>query len=149
MHDRFRLAPRGGAGFTLIEIMVVLVILGILAGVIMPKLLSRPEEARRTKAKIQMRSLMAALDLFKLDNGFYPSTDQGLQALVTKPTVGQIPPNWKEGGYLDKVPPDPWGNPYVYLSPGQQGEYDLISYGADGQPGGDGKNADAQSWNLD
>lgn len=135
-------------GFTLIEIMVVVVILGILAAFIVPKLLDRPEQARRTKATADIKSLEEALGLFKLDNGFYPSTEQGLQALVSLPTVGRIPAKYAEGGYLKKVPADPWNTPYVYLMPGTHGDYDIISYGADGEPGGEGKNADVQSWDL-
>ena len=135
-------------GFTLIELMVVVVILGILAAFIVPKLLDRPEQARRTKAMADIRSLEEALGLYKLDNGFYPSTEQGLQALVSKPTVGRIPGKYAEGGYLRKVPADPWETPYVYLMPGVHGDYDIISYGADGVPGGEGKNGDVQSWEL-
>ena len=137
-------------GFTLIEIMVVVVILGILAAVIVPRFLSRPDEAKVTKAKVDMKSIEEALGLFKLDNGFFPSTDQGLKALVEKPTTGLIPPKYSSGGYLKKVPVDPWGNPYVYLSPGLHDQnFDLISYGADGQPGGEEFNADINSWELD
>ena len=135
-------------GFTLIELMVVVVILGILAAFIVPKLLDRPEQARRTKASADIRSLEESLGLFKLDNGFYPSTEQGLQALVSKPTVGRIPSKYAEGGYLRKVPADPWETPYVYLMPGVHGDYDIISYGADGVPGGEGNNGDVQSWEL-
>jgi general secretion pathway protein G len=135
-------------GFTLIEIMVVVIILGILAGIVVPRLLDEPDEARRTKAQVQIRSLEEALAMFKLHNGFFPSTEQGLQALVTKPQTGRIPQNYKEGGYIRQIPMDPWGNPYVYLSPGIHGEYDLISYGADGEPGGEGRNADIENWNI-
>lgn len=135
-------------GFTLIELMVVVVILGILAAFIVPKLMDRPEQARRTKATADIRSLEEALGLFKLDNGFYPSTEQGLQALVSKPTVGRIPSKYAEGGYLRKVPADPWETPYVYLMPGVHDDYDIISYGADGVPGGEGNNGDVQSWEL-
>jgi len=137
-------------GFTLIEIMVVVVILGILAAVIVPRFLSRPDEAKVTKAKVDMKSIEEALGLFKLDNGFYPSTDQGLKALVEKPQTGRIPTKFSAEGYLKKVPLDPWGNPYVYLSPGLHSQsYDLISYGADGQTGGEEFNADLNSWELD
>lgn len=138
-------------GFTLIEIMVVVVILGILAGLIIPRIMERPEEARRVKAKMQIESLEAALKLYKLDNGFYPSTEQGLKALVEKPVIGQIPQNWREGGYLEskEIPLDPWGHPFVYICPGLHGtDYDLESYGADGEDGGEGKYADIESWNL-
>ena len=135
-------------GFTLIEIMVVVVILGILAAFIVPKLLDRPEQARRTRAMADIKALEEALGLYKLDNGFYPGTEQGLQALVSKPTVGRIPGRYAEGGYLKKVPLDPWSTPYAYLMPGVHGDYDIISYGADGEAGGEGKNADVQSWEL-
>ena len=137
-------------GFTLIEIMVVVVILGILAAVVVPRFLSRPDEAKVTKAKVDIKSLEEALGLYKLDNGFYPSTDQGLKALVEKPETGRIPDKYPEGGYLKKVPADPWGNPYVYLSPGiHSRDFDIISYGADGQPGGEGFDADINSWELE
>lgn len=142
---------RGHHGFTLIELMVVIVILGILAGLIIPRIMGRPEEARRMKAVIQMEGLETALRLYKLDNGTYPSTEQGFQALVEAPTVGELPRAWREGGYLEKgkVPKDPWGNDYVYLSPGLHGDYDLISYGPDGEPGGEDKNEDINSWELE
>ena len=136
-------------GFTLIEIMVVLIIIGLLAGIVVPKLMGRTEEAKRTKTAVQIKNLQSSLDLYKLDSGVYPSTDQGLQALVEKPTVGEIPNNWKEGGYIDKIPKDPWGTNYVYISPGVHGDYDLYSYGADGEEGGEGRNADIQSWNIE
>ena len=136
-------------GFTLIEIMVVVVILGILAAVIIPRLSDRPEQARRTKATTDIKSIETALSLFQMDNGFYPSTEQGLEALVQKPTTGRIPSNYNEGGYLKKVPYDPWDNPYLYLSPGVNGDYDLISYGPDGEEGGEGKFADINNWELD
>lgn len=141
---------RDERGFTLIEIMVVVVILGILAAVIVPRFLSRPDEAKVTKAKVDMKSIEEALGLFKLDSGFYPSTDQGLKALVEKPQTGRIPGKFSAEGYLKKIPMDPWGNPYVYLSPGLHSQnFDLISYGADGQPGGEEFNADLNSWELD
>jgi general secretion pathway protein G len=136
-------------GFTLIEIMVVVVILGILAGIVIPKLLDRPEQARRTKAKVEIKSLEEALNLYKLDNGSYPTTEQGLAALVKKPEVGQIPSNYREGGYIKKLPQDPWGGQYIYLCPGIHDDYDIISYGSDGESGGTGKNADVDSWTLD
>ena len=136
-------------GFTLIEIMVVVVILGILAAFVVPKLLSRPDEARITKAATDIKGIEQALGLFKLDNGYYPTTEQGLAALVSKPTIGRIPVKYSEGGYLKKVPTDPWGTPYVYLAPGTHGDFDLISLGADGEAGGEGKNADIESWKLD
>lgn len=136
-------------GFTLIEILVVVTILGILAAIVVPRILERPEEARRTKAAVDIKGIEEALGLFKLDNGFYPSTEQGLQALVAKPQTGRIPSRYPENAYLKKTPVDPWGNPYVYLSPGVHDQYDLISYGADGEPGGDGNDADVQSWELE
>ena len=140
---------RGSKGFTLIEIMVVVVILGILAGIVVPRLLDEPEKARRTTAATQIRSLEEALGMFKLDNGFYPSTEQGLQSLVNKPSVGRIPARFKEGGYIKKIPLDPWGQPYLYLSPGVHGDFDLFSYGPDGESGGEGDNADIANWNLE
>jgi len=141
---------RSERGFTLIEIMVVVVILGILAAVIVPNFLSRPDEAKVTKAKVDMKSIEEALGLFRLDNGFYPSTDQGLKALVEKPTTGRIPDRYSADGYLKRAPVDPWNNPYVYLSPGVHSQhFDLISYGADGQPGGENFDADINSWELD
>ena len=138
-------------GFTLIELMVVIVILGILAGLIVPRIMSRPEEARQAKATIQIESLETALKLYNLDNGSYPSTEQGLQALVEPPAVGTLPRNWREGGYLEKgkVPKDPWDNDYVYLCPGTYGDYEIISYGADGEPGGEEKNRDITSWDVE
>jgi len=139
----------GEAGFTLIEIMVVVVILGILAGIVVPRLLEEPEKARQTKAEVQIKSLESALAMYKLHNGSFPTTEQRLDALVTKPTTGKIPQNYKEGGYISKIPMDPWGNPYVYLCPGTHGDYDLLSYGADGEPGGEGKNADIANYNIE
>ncbi|MCD6294219.1 MAG: type II secretion system major pseudopilin GspG [Deltaproteobacteria bacterium] len=138
-------------GFTLIELMVVIVILGILAGLIIPRIMGRPEEARRMKARVQMESMETALRLYKLDNGIYPSTEQGLQALVEAPAVGELPRQWRKGGYLEKgkVPKDPWGHEYVYLSPGLHDDFDLVSYGADGQPGGEDQNKDVNSWEID
>lgn len=135
-------------GFTLIELMVVIVILGILAGLIVPRIMGRPEEARRMKARVQIESIETALRLYHLDNGFYPSTEQGLQALVEPPSVGQLPRRWREGGYLERgrVPKDPWDNDYVSLSPGLHGDFDLMSYGADGRPGGEGADADISNW---
>lgn len=135
-------------GFTLIEIMVVVVILGILAAVVVPRIMDRPDAARVVKAKQDIRVLGSALDLYKLDNYNYPSTQQGLQALVTKPSGDPEPKNWKAGGYIKSLPNDPWGNPYQYLQPGTHGEYDIFSLGADGKPGGDGMNADIGNWDL-
>jgi len=137
-------------GFTLIELMVVIVILGILAGLIVPRIMSRPDEAKQLKAKIQIESLETALKLYKLDNGAYPTTEQSLVALVEKPETGQLS-KYKEGGYLEKgkVPRDPWDNEFIYLSPGVHNDFDLISYGADGVEGGEGKNADINSWEIE
>ena len=138
-------------GFTLIELMVVIVILGILAGLIIPRIMGRPEEARRMKARIQIESIETALKLYKLDNGSYPSTEQGLEALVEAPSVGQLPKAWRDGGYLEKgrVPKDPWENEFIYLSPGANSDFDLISYGADGEPGGEDVNADVNNWEME
>jgi general secretion pathway protein G len=135
-------------GFTLIEIMVVVVIMGILAALVVPKLMGRADDARITAAKQDIATLMSALKLYKLDNQRYPTTEQGLQALIAKPTTGPAASGWKQGGYVDKLPKDPWGNPYQYLSPGVKGEVDVFSYGADGQPGGTGNDADIGSWDL-
>ncbi len=137
-------------GFTLIEIMVVIVILALLAALVGPKIIGRSDDAKLTDAKLQIRNLETSLKLYKLDSGFYPSTDQGLQALLTKPTTGQIPKNYRQEGYLESksLPKDPWGNEFVYLSPGEHGDYDLCSLGADGVKGGEGKGADICSWNI-
>jgi general secretion pathway protein G len=136
-------------GFTLIEIMVVVVILGILAALIVPNIMDRPDMARVTKTKQDLRALQTALNLYRLDNYRYPTTDQGLEALVEKPSVEPLPPAYRKGGYLERMPKDAWGHPYLYLSPGVHGEVDISSLGADGQPGGEGVNADIQSWTLD
>ncbi len=133
-------------GFSLIEIMVVVVILGILASIVVPKILSRPDEARVVKAKQDILAIQNALDLYKLDNGFYPSTEQGLEALVEKPTTNPEPRDWKL--YLKTVPKDPWGREYLYLNPGQHAEVDVFTYGADGQPGGEGINAEIGNWDV-
>ena len=147
--SRRNAVPRDGrAGFTLLELMVVIVILGLLAALVVPKLIGQSEKAKQTAAHVQIRSLEQALQLFKLDNGFYPTTEQGLIALVRIPEVGRIPKNYRQGGYIDRIPNDPWGNAYVYLSPGAHGDYDVSSYGADGTPGGDGENADINSWDA-
>ena len=135
-------------GFTLIELMVVLVILGVLAALIVPKLMDRPDEARKIAAKQDIATLVQALKLYRLDNLRYPTTEQGLQALVAKPSLNPVPTNWKAGGYLEKLPNDPWGQPYVYLSPGRQGEIDVMSLAADGLPGGEGNDADIGNWML-
>jgi general secretion pathway protein G len=139
---------RNRKGFTFIELMAVIVILGILAMLVMPRFFDRIDEAKKTAVKVQMKNFEGALKLFYLDNGFYPDTEQGLQALVEKPSVGRIPPKWRENGYLEKkaIPRDPWGNEYIYLSPGRQGEdYEIISYGRDGREGGEGPDADISS----
>ena len=135
-------------GFTLLEVMVVVVILGILAALVVPKIISRPDEARAIAAKQDIASLMQALKLYRLDNQRYPSTEQGLQALVARPASAPLAPNWKSGGYVERLPRDPWGNPYQYLNPGVHGELDVFSLAADGAPGGEGNDADIGSWNL-
>jgi general secretion pathway protein G len=135
-------------GFTLIEIMVVVVIMGVLAALVVPKLLNRTGESKVAAAKVDISTIMQALKLYKLDNQRYPSTEQGLQALLTKPTTGPAANGWKAGGYLEKMPKDPWGNPYQYMSPGIHGEVDVISLGADGAPGGTGDDADIGSWEI-
>ena len=146
---RNRLPAR--SGFTLIELMVVIVILSILAVYMMPKIMGRPEQAKRLKARVDMQALETALKLYKLDNGRYPTTEQGLEALVAPPSSGPPPDDWREGGYIEKgrITKDPWNNEYVYLCPGVHGDYDIISYGADGEPGGEGENADVKSWELE
>ena len=147
----FRRKKSRQAGFTLIELMVVIVILGVLAGMIIPRIMGRPDEARQAKARIQMEAMESALKLYKLDNGSYPSTEQGLKALVEAPTTGDLPKNWRQGGYLEKgkVPKDPWGNDFVYLSPGSHGDFDIISLGADGEPGGEDADMDINNWDVD
>jgi general secretion pathway protein G len=156
-----RYSLRQERGFTFIEIMVVVAILAILAALVVPRIMGRTDDAKRTAAKVQIRNIEGALQLYKLDNGVYPTTEQGLKALVEKPSVGVIPKKWKLGGYLPKLPEDPWGNPYKYMSPSQgsvqipgqspglKGEYELISLGTDGEVGGEGVNADITNWNLD
>ncbi|MBZ2206032.1 type II secretion system major pseudopilin GspG [Massilia soli] len=140
---RHRLVARG---FTLVEIMVVVVIIGILGALVVPKLMGRTGESRVTAARVDISTLMQALKLYKLDNQRYPTTEQGLKSLIEKPTSGPSANGWKSGGYVEKLPKDPWGNPYQYLSPGVKGEVDLFSYGADGQPGGTGEDTDVGSW---
>jgi len=135
-------------GFTLIELKVVLVILGVLAAMIAPRIMDRPDEARIVAAKADIATIVQALKMYRLDNIRYPTTEQGLQSLIAKPVMAPVPNNWKAGGYLEKLPNDPWGNPYVYLNPGRQGEIDVISLGADGEAGGEGKDADIGSWML-
>ena len=143
-----RNARKRFSGFTLIEIMVVVVILGILAALIVPKVMSRPDDAKMIAALHDVGAIVQALKLYRLDNNAYPATDQGLQALVQRPTAQPIPPNWKSGGYLDRLPKDPWGRDYQFLNPGLHGEIDVFSFGADGVAGGEGKNADIGAWKL-
>jgi len=144
MTPRIRRCTRLAWGFTLIELMVVLVVIGILAALIVPNVIERAEEARVTAARADINNLMQALKLYKLDNRRYPSTEQGLGALVARPTAAPAPENWK--AYVERLPADPWGQPYQYLAPGVHGEVDVFSYGADGRPGGEGFDADVGSW---
>ena len=139
-------ATRRHSGFTLIEIMVVVVIMGVLAAMLVPRLMGRTDDARILAAKQDIATLMQALKLYRLDNQRYPTTEQGLQALIARPTNGPQPANWKSGGYIDRLNKDPWGNIYQYMSPGTRSEVDIFSYGADGQPGGTGNDADIGSW---
>ncbi len=137
-------------GFTLLEIIVVVFILGLLAAIVAPKIIGRTDDARIADARIQIRNFETALKLYKLDNGFYPETSQGLRALVEQPTTGRIPQKYREGGYLEQktIPDDPWGNPYLYLCPGIHGDFDIVSFGADGREGGEGKDADIRNWDM-
>lgn len=141
-------AKSAARGFTLIEVMIVIVILGVLAALVVPKVMGRPDEARVAAARQDIATIMQALKLYKLDTRRYPSTEQGLGALVQKPTLAPVPETWSAGGYLEKLPVDPWGQPYRYLNPGLNGEIDVVSYGADRQPGGEGADADIGSWSL-
>ncbi len=138
-------------GFSLIELMVVVIILGILAMYIGPKLMGRTEQAKETQTRVQIEALETALKLYKLDNGIYPSTEQGLLALIEQPETGIVPRKWRKGGYLEKakVPLDPWGNDFIYVSPGVNGDYDIVSYGADGVPGGEDENKDINNWEIE
>lgn len=146
---RYQSAPsRHQAGFTLIEIMVVVIIIGILAAIVAPNVIGRVDDAQITKAKAEIRNLESALKFYRLDNFQYPTSEQGLEALVTKPNDPAIR-NWKSGGYLDRLPKDPWGNEYQYLNPGNNGEIDIYTLGRDGRPGGEGPDADIGNWNID
>jgi general secretion pathway protein G len=144
MRQHSRRHRRGARGFTLIELLVVIAIIGVLAALIVPNVINRADDAKLTAARSDVKLLMQQLKIYKLDNQRYPSAEQGLEALVKKPTAGAIPPNWKP--YLDKLPADPWGRPYQYANPGLQGEIDVFSLGADGQAGGEGADADIGSW---
>ena len=146
-----KIKHRKQAGFTLIELMVVVVIIAILAGLIVPRFMGETDKAKQAKAKMQIESLESALKIYKLDNGSYPTTEQGLKALVEAPTAGNIPKNWRQGGYLEKgkVPKDPWGNEFVYVSPGSHGDFDLSSLGADGEPGGEDVYKDINNWEIE
>jgi len=140
----------GEAGFTLIEVIVVVLILGLLASIVVPRIVGRTDVAKRTAATVTIRQLENALKLYRADNGFYPTTDQGMEALVSAPTTSPLPLRYNSDGYLDKVPKDPWGNDYIYLSPGiHSRDYDIESYGADGEDGGEGAFADIESWNIE
>ena len=137
-------------GFTLLELVIVIAILSLLAAIIAPKMMGRADDAKIADAKIQIRNLETALKLYKLDNGDYPDTQQGLEALISKPATGNVPNKYREGGYLEqkKIPLDPWGNPYIYISPGIHGDFDILSYGSDGKDGGTGKDADITNWDM-
>ncbi len=139
---------QGQAGFSFIELMVVVIILGILAGAIVPRYMDKADKAKTVKAQVDIAAIETSLKLYKLDNGFYPTTEQGLEALIEQPSTDPVPKNWNENGYFEKrkMPRDPWGNEYMYLCPGVHGTYDIISYGADGESGGEGINADVTNW---
>jgi general secretion pathway protein G len=140
----------GRDGFTLLELVIVVAILSLLAAIIAPKMMGRADDAKIADAKVQIRNLETALKLYKLDNGSYPETEQGLEALIEKPATGNVPNKYRDGGYLEqkKVPVDPWGNPYIYVSPGIHGDFDILSYGSDGKEGGTGKDADISNWDM-
>lgn len=148
---KFSRLKNDNRGFSLIELMVVVIILGVLAMYIGPKLMGRTEQAKETQARVQMESLETALKLYKLDNSSYPSTEQGLQALVEQPESAPMPKKWRKGGYLEKgkVPKDPWGNEFIYLSPGVHGDFDIVSFGADGASGGEDESRDINSWEIE
>ena len=145
---RLRPIPRHQRGFTLIEIMVVVIIIGILAAIVAPNVIGRVDDAQITKAKAEIANIENAMKFYRLDNFAYPSSEQGIESLVTKPADPNVK-NWKPGGYLERVPNDPWGNPYLYLNPGNQGEIDIYTLGRDGRPGGEGVDADIGNWNLE
>ena len=149
--NRIKCPTQNRHGFTLIELLVVILILGLLAGIVGPRLFGHTDEAKQTKARVQIENLSSALKMYKIDNGSFPTTEQGLNSLVVQPQSGNIPKKWKKGGYLAKkqVPPDPWGNEYIYLSPGVNDDFDITSYGADGAPGGDGIDKDINSWEIE
>lgn len=136
------------SGFTLIEVMVVVVILAILAAIVVPRIMRRPDQAKIVKAKEDVIAIENAMELYKLDNSAYPTTNQGIQALITKPTTSPIPQDWEQGGYLKRLPLDPWGHPYHYLNPGKHSDIDIFTYGANNQPGGAGINATIGNWNA-
>lgn len=142
-------APSNESGFTLMELMVVIVILGILASIVVPRFLDEPHKARMIKTKMQIQGLSTAAKKFYLDNGFYPTTEQGLQALVEKPTVGRIPKNYPSNGYITKIPSDPWENEYIYIAPGSHEAFEIISFGADCEEGGENDGVDIASWNIE
>lgn len=136
-------------GFTLIELMVVIVILGLLAGIVGPRILGNVDKAKIAQAKANIKSFETALGNYKLDSGIYPDTEQGLQALVEAPSSGTLPKHWRKGGYMDKIPKDPWGNEFIYICPGVHGDFDISSYGRDGMSGGEDENADINNWDIE